>query len=288
MERFDIVIVGAGPAGMSAALTAKNRNKKFLLIGDGISGKVEKAHTVQNYLGLPNISGKDMAEIFRNQLKQMDIENTEKRVSAIYSMGDYFAIQAGDGMIESTTVILATGMANGIELPGEKKYLGRGVSYCATCDAMLYKNKKTIVIGYDKKEEKEAEFLSEVAESVLYIPMYKEETKLSPHIQILRDIPEEVVGEDMVTALKTKNGEYPADGIFILRESIAPEQLVPGLKIEENHVHVNAKMETNIKGCFACGDIAGQPYQYIKSAGQGNVAAISAVKYITDLKSNNQ
>ena len=150
MERFDIVIVGAGPAGMSAALTAKNRNKKFLLIGDGISGKVEKAHTVQNYLGLPAVSGADMQQAFLQHIRQMDITITEKKVNTIYPMGDFFGIQMGMEMAQADAVILATGVTADKPYPGENELLGKGVSYCATCDAPLYRGRTVAVIGFGR------------------------------------------------------------------------------------------------------------------------------------------
>ena len=109
MERYDIAIIGTGPAGLSAALTAKIRNKKILLLGSaGLSEKVEKAHTVQNYLGLPAVSGADMQQAFLQHIRQMDITITEKKVNTIYPMGDFFGIQMGMEMAQADAVILAT------------------------------------------------------------------------------------------------------------------------------------------------------------------------------------
>lgn len=306
MERYDIVIIGTGPAGLSAAITAKVRNKKILLVGSkDLSPKVEKAHTIQNYLGLPSVSGEKMAEAFQKHLDDMKIEIAEKKINTVYAMGDYFGIQAGTGMLEADSVILATGVTMDKPLPGENEFLGRGVSYCATCDAALYRGRTVAVIGYGPKEEAEADFLAEVVGKVYYIPMYKEPYHLAENVEIIREKPLEIVGAaslaakaesenkdvvqaanvlnlfgDKVGALRTDGGEYPVDCVFVLRESILPEHLVPGLALEENHVKVDLQMKTNIPGCFACGDIAGKPYQYIKAAGQGNVAALSAVEYL--------
>jgi len=281
MERYDIAIIGTGPAGLSAAITAKIRNKKILLIGNpNFSDKVQKAHQIQNYLGLPAISGKDLAKAFENHINSMDITITEGKVNAVYPMGSYFGLQVSQDIYEAETVIVATGIVTGKAFKGENELLGRGVSYCATCDAPLYRNKTVAVIGYSPKEESEAEFLAEVCEKVLYIPMYKEETKLSDKVTIINEKPTAVIWENKVKSLQTEKNNYEVDGIFILRDSIPPSQLVSGLEIKDNHIVVNLQMETNIKGCFACGDIVGRPYQYIKAAGQGNIAGLSAVAYL--------
>ena len=285
MERYDIAIIGTGPAGMSAAITAKVRNKKILLLGGkDLSTKVSKAHAVNNYLGLPAVTGEAMAKAFGDHLKQMEIEITDTKVGTIYSMGDYFSLQVGEEMVEASSVILATGVVQGKPLPGEEAYVGKGVSYCATCDGQFYRGKKTVVIGYSAKEEAEADYLAELAEKVVYIPMYKEEVHTDSRVKVVREKPEEILGEKKVTGVKTDQGIIEADGVFVMRDAVAPSQLVPGLATEGPHVVVDLQMKTNIPGLFACGDIAGTPYQYIKAAGQGNVAALSAAAYLDEKK----
>ena len=285
MERYDIVIIGTGPAGLSAAITATIRNKKVLLLGSrDLSGKLSKAHEIQNYLGFPAVKGEDLAAAFQKHIAEMGISITEKRVSAVYAMGDYFALQAGEDMVEATAVILATGVVQGKPLPGEEELLGRGVSYCATCDAPLYRGKTAAVIGYSPREEAEAAFLSEVCTEVLYFPVYKEETDLPASVRVIREKVTGVENQDGKRLVRTAEGTYTVDGVFILREAVSPGQLVPGLPTEGPHVTVNRKMEAGIPGVFACGDIVGTPYQYIKSAGEGNVAALSAVSYLDGLK----
>ena len=289
MDRYDIAIIGTGPAGVSAAITAKVRNKNILLFGSRKSSeKVYRATQIQNYPGLPQISGEELAEQYQKQLDQLGITVTEERVSAVYAMGEYFAIQASGKMYEASSVILAAGVVQGRTFPGEKEFLGRGVSYCATCDAMLYRGQTAAVIGYTEEAQRESEFLAELAEKVYYLPMGKEKVYLPESIEIIREKPLEITGQDLVEYLKTDAGEYKVDGVFILRDSVSAEQLIPGLEIEEGHVKVNLQMETNIPGCFACGDVAGKPYQYVKAAGQGNVAALSAVNWLTRKKLKKQ
>lgn len=286
MERVDIAVIGTGPAGLEAAITAKVRNKKILLLGgDALSAKVEKAHTVQNYLGLPEVSGEEMQRAFADHLKQMDIAVTRDRVNAVYAMGTYFAIQGHREMYEASTVILACGVSAASPFPGELEFLGRGVSYCATCDAALYRGRSAIVLGYSRAEEREAEFLAEVADQVYYLPMYAGDIELQGRIQVVKDAkPLSIRKAEGRMQLVMEAGSLEADGIFLLREDVAPAQLVPGLVMEGKHVAVDRSMRTNIAGLFACGDITGAPYQYIKAAGEGNVAALSAVSYLAQRK----
>lgn len=280
-ERYDIAIIGSGPAGLSAALNASIRNKKFILFGTKeISNKLVKAHKINNYLGFYGKSGKEIRDEFANHIKAMNIEIEEDKINSIYSMGDYFALMGTKNNYEASSIILATGVNFGKPFKGEEEFLGRGVGYCATCDAPLYKDKVVTIISYNKHEESEANFISSIASKVYYIPIYKEEVEVEPSIEIIKDIPVEIVGDQFVSKLILKNQEIETDGIFILRDSISPGQLVPGLKLDGNHIEVNRSMKTNIEGCFAAGDVVGTPYQYIKAAGEGNIAALSAVSYL--------
>lgn len=286
-ERYDVAIVGSGPAGISAAITAKIRKKNLILFGSNdLSNKLMKAHEINNYPGLYGKSGSEIAGDFKNHLQSMDISITEEKINNIYAMGDYFALMVNDKMYEATSIILATGIQYGKPFKGEEELLGKGVGYCATCDAPLYKNKIVTIISYSKHEENEADFISTIASKVYYIPMYKEEVEVCDSIEVIKDTPVSIEGTDKVEKLVMQNGEIITDGLFILRDSISPGQLVPGLKITDNHVEVTRLMETNLKGCFAAGDIVGKPYQYIKSAGEGNIAALSAVSYLDSLKRN--
>ncbi|MCR5796059.1 MAG: NAD(P)/FAD-dependent oxidoreductase [Solobacterium sp.] len=287
MTRYDIAIIGTGPAGLEAAITAKVRNKNIILFGmKDLSTKMQVVdHPILNYLGLPSVTGKEMAAAFTKQLEELDITITELKVTSVYAMGDYFSLQLSNGdMAEASCVILAAGVTAGKPYPGEEQYLGRGVSYCATCDAPLYRNKTVAVISTSAHEEAEADFLGEVCGKVYYLPLYKDEPALHhDNIEVISGKPLEIAGGMKVSTLKTTEGEYAVDCVFILREAQFPGQLVPGLAVEGNAVKVDLQMRTNIPGLFAAGDIAGQPYQYIKAAGQGNTAALSAVNYLGEL-----
>ncbi len=284
MQRVDIAIIGTGPAGLEAAITAKLRNKQILLFGSrNLSDKIEKAHTIKNYLGLPEISGEALREAFLAHLAQMDVEITEERANCVYAMGDYFAIQGHSGMYEARSVILACGMSAAKPLPGELEYLGQGVSYCATCDGMLYRGKTVVVMGFSPEDEREANYLAEIVQKVVYISMYKGQNNLDKRVELVTDVvPVGIEQAEHGHILRTDQKDFAADGIFILRENVAPAQLVPGLAMEDGHVAVDRAQRTNLAGLYACGDITGAPYQYIKAAGEGNVAALSAVMDLSD------
>ena len=292
--RYDVAIIGTGPAGVSAAITAKVRNKSVLLIGSAdISDKVAKAHSIRNYPGLPDIAGSELAAKLQEHLRQMEIEITDRKVTMVYAMGDYYSLQIDQEFIEATSVILAIGVSFGKPLPGEDENLGRGVSYCATCDGALYRGKEAVIVGYAPKEEADARFLSELADKVTYIPVYKKDempadpAQLFPgigNIEVVIAKPAAIEKKDGKMVLTTDQGEIISDGIFLLRESVSPGKLVPGLELDGNHVKVDRSMAANLPGLFAAGDITGTPYQYIKAAGEGNVAALSAVSYIDSRK----
>ncbi len=271
---------------LEAAINAKIRNKDIIIFGNKeLSSKLVKAPKINNYLGFYDISGNELKDKFINHIDKMGIEITFERINNVYAMGEYFALMVNEKMYEAKTVILATGVEYGKALKGEEEFLGKGVGYCATCDAPLYKNKTVAIIGYNKEAEEEANFVSELASKLYYIPMYRSDYELSEKVEVINDKPVEIVGEQHVKKLILKDLEIEADGIFVLKDSVSPSQLVPGLEMEDEHIKVDRKMQTNISGCFAAGDCTGKPYQYIKSAGEGQIAALSAVSYLDKINS---
>ncbi len=284
-ERLDVAVVGSGPAGLSAALNLNIRKKSFQVFGSlEFSSKLTKAHEVNNYLGFPKISGRDLAQKMREHLQEMDIQITEEKIQSIYNMGDYFALVGTKGQYEAKTVILATGMYAANTLTGETEFLGRGVGYCATCDAGLFRDKIVTIVAYNKHEEAEANFLADIASKVYYLPLYKEEVEVAESVEIISGKPLSIVGDMKVRKLVLDTGEIETDGLFILRDSIPPTQLLQGLDMDGNHIKVTRDMATSMAGVFAVGDLVGLPYQYIKGAGEGNIAALSAVSYLSQLE----
>lgn len=285
MDLLDAAIIGAGPAGISAALTLKQRQKNFILFGLGrVSSKVNAAPMIENYLGLPHISGQALGEAFTRHMQAMNISVTQERVTGVYALGSEFGIQTAGKLYRAKTVILACGVSFGKNLPGERELLGKGVSYCATCDGALYREKQVIVVGEYPEAEEDVVFLAGLTEHILYFPSYSQVGALPESVKVCREKPRSIRKGERQLELVTDQAAYPADGIFLLRESVAAEQLVPGLHMEGAHAAVNLQMETNFPGCFACGDLAGKPYQYSKAAGQGTVAALSAVGYIARME----
>ncbi|WP_443659168.1 NAD(P)/FAD-dependent oxidoreductase [Clostridium algidicarnis] len=281
MQRYDIAIIGSGPAGLSAAINAKIRNKNIIVFGyEDFSSKLIKAPKINNYLGFHDISGLELKEKFKEHIESMNIEITYERVNNIYAMGEYFSIMVNETIYEAKSVIVATGIEYTKPLKGEEEFLGKGVGYCATCDAPLYRNKVVTVIGYNKEAEEEANYVSELASKLYYIPMYKSNYELRDGIEIVEDRPIDIIGKDRVEKLILSSRQLETDGLFILKDSISPAQLVPGLLMEESHIKVDRTMKTNIEGCFAAGDCIGRPYQYIKASGEGLIAALSAVSYV--------
>ena len=274
---LDCIIVGSGIAGISAALTLKANGKNFMLLGSpDLSVKISRAECIRNYPGLSSVTGREFARALKKQLAEAEISVTDERVSGVYAMGGKFAVLTQSGVsFESKTVILATGVESIKRLEGEEEFLGRGVSYCATCDGFLYKGKTIGVLSTSKRFEHEVEYLAKLAGKVYLMPMYKDVGDFSENVEKIIKMPLAVKGEKKVNRLVFKDGELPVDGVFLLKESISPAVLVGGLEMSEGHVAVARDMSTNLKGCFAAGDCTGRPYQYAKAAGEGNIAAHS-------------
>ena len=285
----DCIIVGSGIAGISAALTLKANQKSFLIFGvSSLSEKIEKAESIRNYAGFIGGTGKQLVTTLKEQLNMEEISIQEERVSGVYALKDKYSVMTQEGGVyESKSVILACGVESVKQIDGEETYLGRGVSYCATCDGFLYKGKTIAVFCTTKRLEHEIGYLAKIAERIYVIPMYKDVEISGDNITIIRKMPKKIEGTKRVEKLifatpptPELSAELPVDGIFMLRESVSPAILVGGLKTENGHVVVERDMSTNLKGCFAAGDCTGRPYQYAKAAGEGNVAAHSVSEYV--------
>lgn len=280
-ERYDIAIVGSGPAGLEAAVNAKIRNKNTIIFGsEDFSQKLVKAPKINNFLGFYNVTGNELKDHFKNHLDSMGISITTERINNIYAMGEYFALMVNEKMYEAKTVILASGIEYMKPIKGEEEFLGKGVGYCATCDAPLYKEKTVVIIGYNKESVEETNYVNEIAGKVYFIPMFKGEYSLDEGVELVKDKPLEITGDDRVNKVILTNDEIITDGVFVLKDSVSPGQLMPGLMMDGEHIKVDRNMKTNLEGCFAAGDCIGKPYQYMKAAGEGQIAALSAVSFL--------
>lgn len=283
---YDIAIIGTGPAGISAAINAAIRKKKFILFGsENLSAKVERSHLISNYPALPEISGKELNERLAAHLKQMDIVITAERITGVYNMGKYFMLLADQKEYKADVVILATGTQTVKEIKGERELLGRGVSYCATCDGNFYKDKTIAVISDNKESEEEVDFLAGLARKVYFYPSYKTDYS-KENVEHLTSPVVSVDGERHADGITLKDGAHIAvDGVFFLKQSVSADVLLGGLEMSNGSIAVDRDMSTNIKGCFACGDCTGKPYQIAKAIGEGNTALHSAITYLSALKS---
>lgn len=277
---YDVAVVGGGPAGLSAALTARVRNKSVVIFEHmGFSAKLQRAADIPNYLGLPNLSGKELMERMAEHCLAAGPELVKEKVTQIFP-GDVFTLLTPQDVYEAKTVILAIGVSPAELLAGEKGLLGQGVSYCATCDGMLYREKEVAVVAYAAEAEHEAAFLSEICSKVLYFPQYKPVGSLPPNVQICSGKPKGVAAKEDRFVLQHTKGQVEADGIFILRETDPVENLLAEVELCKDAIKVSHTQKTSVPGVFAAGDCTGKPWQITVAVGEGNAAAHAAISYL--------
>lgn len=281
---YDIAIVGGGPAGLAAAVNARRRNKHTVVIGKELySSKLEQAHLIDNYPGLPEISGLELAQKMQNHAQSNGTDFIKDEIQNIYREDLVFNLFGRENSIQAATVILTTGILLGSEIQGESGLVGRGVSYCATCDGMFFKGKPVAMIGYIREAESEANFLAELCSEVYYLPLYKNPGDLNDRVKLIHGKPLTVGGLERVESLQTTAGNWKVDGVFIERAGRPANQLLEGLQFSEEYIRVDTDQATNIPGVFAAGDCTGKPWQIARAVGQGQVAALSAVHYLEQL-----
>lgn len=280
---LDCIIIGSGIGGISSALTLKANGKSFVLLGSKeLSVKISRAEKISNYPAFLGGSGEELCAILKTQLEKQEISVKEARATGVYALKDKFVVMTQDNeTLEARTVILACGVESGKRIDGETQFLGRGVSYCATCDGFLYKNKTIAVVCLAKEFEHEAEYLSNLAGKTYLFPIYKNATITGDKIEKIMKMPTKIVGNKRVEKICYGDKEIQVDGVFILKESLPIETLVAGLETENGHVKINRNTETNLSGLFAVGDITGRPYQYAKAVGEGNVSAHAVTEFLS-------
>lgn len=275
----DIVIVGAGPAGLSAAINAVTRGKTVRIFSNK-ENYLSKAERVDNHLGFFNISGKELMNKFREHAEAMNVKIEEGKVVNILPMGESFMVNINGEIEEAKKVILAMGISKVKELPGEGTLLGSGVSYCATCDGMLYRGKNAVVWDQSKDAAEEAVYLSGIGVNVIFVSKNARPEIFNDNIKYINGTISEVVGNNKVEAVMLGKEKIMADAVFMLRDAVAPTALVDGLKTEGNFIAVNRNLETNIEGLYATGDITGKPLQLSKAVSEGLIAAQHAASQI--------
>lgn len=271
----DIAVIGAGPAGYSAAISARKREKSVAVIGQN-TGWLSRAERIENYPGLPGVSGPELLGAMRDQAAQMGAELMPGVVHTIVPLGESFGLSLGAEFVEARRVILCTGAKQPKLLPGEAELLGRGVSYCGTCDGMLYRGKSVAVIGAGDEAVREANFLAGLCAHVAYFG--KPDGALDPRIELRAEKPEAIWGDTRAEGLRADGAALPFDGVFIFREAMALSALIPGLEMDGAFIRVDRRMRTSIPGIFAAGDCTGLPLQVAKAVGEGCVAGLEAAQ----------
>jgi len=284
MERLDIAIIGCGPAGLSAAVNAGIRKRSVALLGGELCApKLQQSTLVNNYLGLPEINGRELRDKFLDHARKAGIPVHQVRVTSVQENGEGgFTVSAGAKLFEARALVLATGVTVQNLIKGEKEYAGKGVGYCATCDGPLYRGKNVAVIAYTREGIEDANFLAEICSRVYLIAGGGLSTEgLKPEVEVIEaGSLQGITGNGFVSGVKIEGKNLPVDGVFIYRETYLPDRLVPGLTVIDNHIQVDRAFATNIKGIYAAGDCTGKPYQLAKAVGEGQIAALNAVKFL--------
>ena len=267
---IDVIVIGAGPAGLSAAINVRQRGGSVLVAGlPAENNPLWMAERIDNYLGLPGMTGRQMLETFRTHAENMGVQFMEGRVLNAYFTGSNWMLSIGQDVLEARAVVFAGGITRGKPYPGEAEHLGRGVSYCATCDGMLYRGKDVAVIGFGPADRREAEYLESIGCGVSYFEKPKD---------VL------IEGDGPVSKVTVDGKDAAVSCVFVLRPSLAPSSLFPGIELDGSYIRTGRNMETNLEGLYAAGDCTGTPLQVAKAVGEGMTAGQKAMAYAANMK----
>lgn len=279
MPQCDLLIIGSGPAAWSCALTARQRNLSTVVAAaQSATGWLQKADRIDNYPGMPAVSGKEMLRVFRQQAMDAGVQVIDCLARQIQPMGDMYMTLCGNDIVESRAIVLCMGAARPKLLPGEDELLGQGVSWCGTCDGMFYRGKEVAVLSAWHGGIEEGEFLARLCAKVDYYSMARHDLPEEVPFNILPGQPKALSRQDGRIALTTTEGVQLYDGVFIFRPAVSPDSLLPGLKLDGAFIPVDRRMATNMPHVYAAGDCTGHPLQIAKAVGEGNIAAISAAE----------
>ncbi len=280
--KYDIAVIGGGPAGISAAITAASKGRSVVLFeAHGFSPRMRSVAQVADYMGLPDLSGSQLMDIFVAHLQKTGADIVEEKIISLRETEDGFALGTPNRNFEAASVVLATGISRSDLVPGEQEFLGRGVSYCAEVDGMTCKGRRVAAIATVPDAMDEVEYLAEICEHVYFFPRYQGFTAPArDNVTVVLEQPGEITGTDRVTGLRTDNGYFNVQGVFLFRASDPPSSFLPGLQIHGRSIYVDEQAQTNVEGVFAGGDCTGQPWQCSRAAGQGQKAALSAIRYL--------
>ncbi len=292
---YDCIIVGMGCAGMSAGLYAKRSGMNTLIIdGSAPGGLLNKISIVENYIGVGSISGIDLALKMFEQIRNEEVPYKIETVTSVKNNNDYKIVYTTKGEYKTKTIIFAIGRKpKSSSIPYEEKYKNKGISYCAVCDASLYKNKELVVLGGGNSAFEESLYLSNFASKITIIV----KDKISADKELIDDVKSkniniitgtsvsEFLGDDNITGVRLDNGNIiNCSGVFIYYGYIAETSFINNLDITDDggYILVDNDMKTKIDGIYACGDIIKKNvYQIVTACSDGAIAALSAKKYVT-------
>jgi thioredoxin reductase (NADPH) len=296
---YDLVIIGGGPGGLTAAIYARRALLKTLLIEKGaLGGQIAKSDVIENYPGFPSVSGAELMEKFEEHARKFDLEVKTAEVESIEDKGEVKLLKTSEGEIRAKAVIVSTGASpRPLGAPGEKKFTGKGVSYCATCDGPFFRGLEVLVVGGGDTAVKEAVYLSKLASKVYLVhrrdklraeKILQEKAVNTENIEILwSHVLEEIKGDQLVKTsvvkdLKTgETRELPTEGIFVFVGINPTTGFVDVEKNDQGFIVTNQSMETSVKGIYAIGDCRNTPLLQVATAvGDGAIAAFKAEEYI--------
>ena len=299
MDRFDVLIIGAGPSGLSAGIYAKRANLSVAVFEKSTpGGKVNTATKIENYAGIASISGPELAFQIYEHAMNMGVNIKSEEILSIDKKDNYFLVSTLKNKYETYSIIIASGLSNKkMQLKNESTFEGRGVSYCATCDGNFFKNKNVAVIGNDDIAINEAMYLANLCSKVYYLTKQIDKYDLEKlnrfsNIEVIDNAKAIAInGENSVSSLvylkDEKEHEILVKGVFPLGEEVTNLRFLLnlGVKIEKNFIVVDKNMATNVRGVFASGDVTNNPLkQIVTAAGDGAIAATSAIKYVREIK----
>ena len=299
-----MIILGSGPAGLSAAQYAARAALKVLVIENGASSQAFNINKLENYPGLhPAVSGPDFMDAMKAQAADFGATFRMASITSIDKIGDTFSLKSDSETFKASTVLIATGAEHRkLGIPGENEFEGRGVSYCATCDGPFFRNKRIVVIGGGDAACDEATYLSTLSSDVTIIhrkASFRAQKAVAERIlandgikKIFNTVVKEIKGTQKVESVVVENtqtgevSEIGADGVFIFVGMIPRSDLVEMLpKDDGGYIITNEKMETPVKGLYCAGDIRSKSFrQVVTATADGAIAADSAGKYIRELK----
>lgn len=294
--RFDVAIIGCGPAGIQAAIHAARKKVSVVVVGRPRDSAMHDAR-IENYLGIPGaVNGSKILENGMTQARIFGCTFMEKNITSVSNEGSGFSITTEDDeTIESSAVIIATGISRRtLNIPGEKALFGKGVSYCAVCDCGFYRGKTVAVVGDDTEAGVSAELMTRYASKVYWIHkaiaasrniILKAE---SAGVEMIGAEIRSITGTDRVESISLEGGRViPVDGVFIELGAKSSADIATDLDVipqMDDTIKVGRGCETDVEGVFACGDVTGKPWQVAKAVGEGCTAGISAADYVKGVK----